>query len=339
MFLWWRVLLFPSCSLLRNKRTVKRAKKGKKRRGEMSAQEIFVFVLRIPTPTKLKSSFTEFLLSKWATTFCDLPILFLNHRAISDMSVHNRLLREVTLVKGKVFLVIFFFCVLISFFSPFCHSFAFFLFFRAVLFLSLFLRRTCLCCFSWVFESFAVVYYRSWFSSWCFFVFVVLFFFLFFLVRVFRLCSLLRARFQVRTFVFGLPFLIFPSSLSHRIFSFRCCTTSVLARSHGGQVWSWEFGCALPLCYSFTHLHPFLFSDSVVRLTQSFFLGAQDHGRLLYVRPCYIRLFDKVQEAWRSGKRVGVFGTPGIGKTFFLIYTLLRLIKEQPTATFLIACG
>jgi ATPase subunit of ABC transporter with duplicated ATPase domains len=66
----------------------------------------------------------------------------------------------------------------------------------------------------------------------------------------------------------------------------------------------------------------------------------KDYGQLLYVRPCYLPLFNKVQAAWSSDKRVGVFGTPGIGKTFFLIYTFLRLVKEEkPTDTFLISFG
>jgi hypothetical protein len=70
-------------------------------------------------------------------------------------------------------------------------------------------------------------------------------------------------------------------------------------------------------------------SGTFICLSKSFFLGVEDYGQVLYVRPCYLALFNKVQAAWSSRKRVGVFGTPGIGKTFFLIYTFLRLVQVR----------
>jgi hypothetical protein len=73
----------------------------------------------------------------------------------------------------------------------------------------------------------------------------------------------------------------------------------------------------------------FVSSGSLLRLSKSFFLGIEDYGQVLYVRPCYVTLFNRVQAAWSSRKRVGVFGTPGIGKTFFLIYIFLRLVQVR----------
>jgi hypothetical protein len=75
--------------------------------------------------------------------------------------------------------------------------------------------------------------------------------------------------------------------------------------------------------------------DSSVTL-QSFWLGLKRFGQTLFIRPCYPPLFDKVSAAWQSQRlTVGIFGTPGTGKTFFLFYAFMRCVLDHPDKVFL----
>jgi len=75
-----------------------------------------------------------------------------------------------------------------------------------------------------------------------------------------------------------------------------------------------------------------LFPDGV------FVLGLEGLGQALYVRPCYLRLLERIVALWRGsviGKRgVVVSGNPGIGKSLFLCYVMLRAAIEKRTVAY-----
>jgi len=61
----------------------------------------------------------------------------------------------------------------------------------------------------------------------------------------------------------------------------------------------------------------------------------EEKGQLVFVRDCYKRLFDLVDEDMRTGsryyesKQIVLLGTPGIGKSWFIVYMLWRLYNDR----------
>lgn len=55
----------------------------------------------------------------------------------------------------------------------------------------------------------------------------------------------------------------------------------------------------------------------------------------IFVRDCYVKLFDNIyNEENPPMHKIMVTGTPGIGKTFFLVYSAYRLVSEYGKTVF-----
>ena len=59
-------------------------------------------------------------------------------------------------------------------------------------------------------------------------------------------------------------------------------------------------------------------------------------GRYMFVRPCYPKLWGRINDVLKSGsrRRFIIKGIPGIGKTTFLYYILHKLIKLKKSVVF-----
>jgi hypothetical protein len=68
--------------------------------------------------------------------------------------------------------------------------------------------------------------------------------------------------------------------------------------------------------------------------SNSFILGQQRSGSLLFIRPCYRALFNSIQTFFASPKSTGgvvILGNPGIGKSMFICYIMYQLKKQGIT--------
>jgi hypothetical protein len=54
----------------------------------------------------------------------------------------------------------------------------------------------------------------------------------------------------------------------------------------------------------------------------------------LYIRKCYVTIASSIVQVSGAHKAI-IFGTPGIGKSLFLIYLLWRLVKEGKRVLFI----
>jgi hypothetical protein len=68
--------------------------------------------------------------------------------------------------------------------------------------------------------------------------------------------------------------------------------------------------------------------NNAVILSSSFILGRRVFGNFVYVRPCFSILFDVVMGIFETGANISLSGSEGIGKSFFGIYFLIRLIQD-----------
>jgi hypothetical protein len=64
---------------------------------------------------------------------------------------------------------------------------------------------------------------------------------------------------------------------------------------------------------------------TVVQLSRSWFTETSD---TLFVRECYDKLYTEAMKCFVSGGGVIALGNPGVGKSWFLNYVLVRLLKE-----------
>eukprot|EP00047_Mylnosiga_fluctuans_P021443 m.104797 g.104797 ORF g.104797 m.104797 type:complete len:511 (-) comp8900_c0_seq1:217-1749(-) len=68
-----------------------------------------------------------------------------------------------------------------------------------------------------------------------------------------------------------------------------------------------------------------MFTPNTIITLDTFLLGRSDWGKRLYVRPSYLKLERVVEEIFElQPPRVGIIGNPGIGKSFFGIFLILR---------------
>jgi hypothetical protein len=56
----------------------------------------------------------------------------------------------------------------------------------------------------------------------------------------------------------------------------------------------------------------------------------------IFIRNSYVSMFEKVQEAWKNKQYPIIRGTPGIGKSHFLLYCFWRLAKDPDTESILV---
>lgn len=55
------------------------------------------------------------------------------------------------------------------------------------------------------------------------------------------------------------------------------------------------------------------------------FLGEEELGSTMYVRECYMALYEKLEELKKEGFGHAVIsGNPGLGKSWFALYMLVR---------------
>lgn len=59
----------------------------------------------------------------------------------------------------------------------------------------------------------------------------------------------------------------------------------------------------------------------------------------LFVRPCYIALHATIRGLLESGDQFVITGTPGIGKSFFGLFVLAKLVNEGQTVFYHNECG
>jgi hypothetical protein len=66
----------------------------------------------------------------------------------------------------------------------------------------------------------------------------------------------------------------------------------------------------------------------VLDIAPSFFWGARANGSKLLIRSWYVTIFETFQKAIQSTRQacLGVFGTPGTGKTFLVFYVMTKLL-------------
>ena len=57
--------------------------------------------------------------------------------------------------------------------------------------------------------------------------------------------------------------------------------------------------------------------------------------QMVYIRPCYEKLYDRINESLKIGEKCVVTGTPGIGKSMFGYYAMRRLLDQGVTVVYI----
>ena len=78
-----------------------------------------------------------------------------------------------------------------------------------------------------------------------------------------------------------------------------------------------------------------MFENKVLSATNGLTFPLHFGLKQIYVRDCYEHLYDLAKTEWSLDQAVFVSGTPGVGKSFFLNYILLRLLGEEKKVLFI----